>query len=325
MCRHGDPRAATRWRTLLAGCALLVVSALCVTIPFGMQHANRNRLADTGTRHATAAAVMDRDTRDRELDEARSYNQRLAAAGQTVLGDNPDPFSGTDDPAYDTDYLHALDMPEDGIMATIRYPSLGISLPVRHGTGTDTLSRGAGHLYGTSLPVGGTDTHTVISAHTGLADTLMFDKLHSLGGRARVGDVFYLTVLDRTLAYKVTGIQVVDPDDFDALTIQPGKDMATLLTCTPYGVNNKRLLVTGERAAMPAQAPLPAQAPEDRTWLWVWAPIAALWVGVLTIIAVSLARHGRRRPPHLHQRRPRHEPAPDTLEFRIIQPETSLP
>lgn len=325
MCRHGDPRAATRWRTLLTGCVLLVVSALCVTIPFGLQHANGNRLAEANTEHATTAAVMDPDTRERELSDAGAYNRRLAAAGQSVLGDNPDPFAGTDAPVYDADYLRELDMPADGIMATVQYPRLGIDLPVRHGTGTDTLDRGAGHLYGTSLPVGGKDTHTVISAHTGLADTLMFDRLHSLGGQARVGDVFYLTVLDQTLAYKVTDIQVVAPDDFDALKIQPGKDLATLLTCTPYGVNNRRLLVTGERAAMPAQAPLPANAPEDRTWLWTWIPIAALWILTVTVITVSLTRHGRRGPAHLRPRRPRHEPKPDTLEFRIIQPETSLP
>lgn len=209
-------------------------------------------------------------------------------------------------------------MPADGIMATIRYPRLGIDLPVRHGTSPAVLEQGAGHLYGTSLPVGGKDTHTVISAHTGLADTLMFDKLHSLGGQARIGDVFYLTTLDRTLAYKVVDVQVVSPDDFDRLTIHPGRDLATLLTCTPYGVNNRRLLVTGERATMPGQAPTPANAPEDRTWLWTWIPIAALWVLILTAVTVSLTRNSRHRPAHLQPRRPRHEPKPDTQEIPII-------
>ena len=318
MCKHSNPRAAARWRTLIAGCALLVVSALCVTIPFWLQHANQTRLAEANTEHATTAAVMDPDVRERELEDAHDYNRRLAATGQDVLGDNPDPFSDMNKPAYDKDYLHELDMPADGIMATIRYPRLSIDLPVRHGTSPAVLEQGAGHLYGTSLPVGGKDTHTVISAHTGLADTLMFDKLHSLGGQARVGDVFYLTVLDRTLAYKVTSIRVVAPDEFDTLTIQPGKDLATLLTCTPYGVNNRRLLVTGEAAAMPEQAPTPQHAPEDRTWLWTWIPIATFWILVAAAIIVSLTRHGRHRPAHLRTRRPRHEPKPDTQEIPII-------
>lgn len=323
MCKHGDRQARGRWRSLVAGCLLLIVSATCATIPFALQHTNQGELAAVNAGHANATAIMDTKTRERELTDAARYNRRLAGSGQPVLGDNPDPFNG-DEPTYDTEYLHELDLPADGIMATISYPRLGIDLPVRHGTTPDVLERGAGHMYGTSLPVGGTDTHTVISAHTGLADTLMFDKLHSLGGQARVGDVFYLHTLNQTLAYKVTSIRVVNPDEFDQLKIQPGQDLATLLTCTPYGVNNKRLLVTGIRAHMPEQAPLPQDAPEDHTWLWVWIPIAVVWLLVISCIAVSLTHHGRRRPLHLQQRHPRHEPKPDTLEFRIIQPETSL-
>ena len=320
MCKHGDPHSSRRFRTLILGCLLLVISAMCATIPFALQHANHNRLAAANNEHATTTALMDTQQREQELTDAHAYNQRLATHGQTVLGDNPDPFdTDGDTPSYDADYQHELDMPEDGIMATVQYPRLGIDLPIRHGTTPDTLNRGAGHLYGTSLPVGGTNTHTVISAHTGLADTLMFDKLHSLGGQAQTGDVFYLKTLNQTLAYKVTSIRVVNPDDFDQLKIQPDEDLATLLTCTPYGVNNKRLLVTGTRATMPAQAPLPQNAPEDRTWLWIWVPIAAFWIAIIATIGHTLTRS---HPPR--QRRPRHEPKPTTQEFHIIQPETSL-
>ena len=316
MCKHGDQQARGRWRSLVAGCLLLIVSATCATIPFALQHANQGELAAVNAGHANATAIMDTKTRERELTDAARYNQQLAGSGQPVLGDNPDPFNG-DQPTYDTEYLHELDLPADGIMATVTYPRLGIDLPVRHGTTPEVLERGAGHMYGTSLPVGGTDTHTVISAHTGLADTLMFDKLHSLGGQAQMGDVFYLHTLNQTLAYKVVDIQVVAPDGFDALRIQPHRDLATLLTCTPYGVNNKRLLVTGERAAMPGQAPLPQDAPEDHTWLWVWVPIAVVWILIITIITVSLTR-SKARP--CRRRRPKHEPKADTQEFRVITP-----
>lgn len=320
MCKHGDRQARGRWRSLVAGCLLLIVSATCATIPFALQHANQGELAAVNAGHVNATAIMDTKTRERELTDAARYNRRLAGSGQPVLGDNPDPFNG-DQPTYDTEYLHELDLPADGIMATISYPRLGIDLPVRHGTTPDVLERGAGHMYGTSLPVGGTDTHTVISAHTGLADTLMFDKLHSLGGQAQMGDVFYLHTLNQTLAYKVVDIQVVAPDGFDALRIQPHRDLATLLTCTPYGVNNKRLLVTGERATIPEQAPLPHNAPEDHTWLWVWVPIAVVWILVLATIGYTLTHTGTR--PYW-QRRPQHEPKPITQEFHLIPPETSL-
>lgn len=320
MCKHGDRQARGRWRSLVAGCLLLIVSATCATVPFALQHANQGELAAVNAGHANATAIMDMKTRERELMDAVAYNRRLADSGQPVLGDNLDPFNG-DEPTYDVDYTHELDLPADGIMATVTYPRLGIDLPVRHGTTPDVLERGAGHMYGTSLPVGGTDTHTVISAHTGLADTLMFDKLHSLGGQARVGDVFYLHTLNQTLAYKVVDIQLVAPDGFDALRIQPHRDLATLLTCAPYGVNNKRLLVTGERAAMPGQAPLPQDAPEDHTWLWVWVPIAVVWILVLATIGYTLTHTGTR--PYW-QRRPQHEPKPITQEFHLIPPETSL-
>ena len=323
MCRHGDRQASKRWRQRIIGCVLLLVSVTCATIPFTLQAMHQTRLEDESAAHATASQLLDRERREREWADADQYNQQLATTGQPVLGDNPDPFNGGE-PTYDREYLHELDTPADGIMTTISYPRLGIDLPVRHGTSPATLERGAGHVHGTSLPVGGENTHTVISAHTGLADTLMFDKLHSLGGQARVGDVFYLNTLNQTLAYKVTSIRVVNPDEFDQLKIQPGQDLTTLLTCTPYGVNNKRLLVTGTRAHMPGQAPLPQDAPEDHTWLWVWIPIAVVWLLVISCIAVSLTHHGRCRPLHLQQRHPRHEPKPDTLEFRIIQPETSL-
>lgn len=322
MCKHGDQQARGRWRSLVAGCLLLVVSATCATIPFALQHANQGGLAAVNAGHVNAAAIMDTKTRERELADAAAYNRRLAINGQPVLGDNPDPFNG-DEPTYDSDYRHELDLPADGIMTTITYPRLGINLPVRHGTTPNVLERGAGHMYGTSLPVGGENTHTVLSAHTGLADTLMFDKLHSLGGQAQVGDVFYLNTLNQTLAYKVTSIRVVNPDEFNQLKIQPGQDLATLLTCTPYGVNNKRLLVTGTRAHMPRQAPLPQDAPEDHTWLWVWIPIAVVWLLVIMAITIALSR----RNPHTRRmRRPAHEPKPITQEIPIttLEGETSL-
>ena len=128
-------------------------------------------------------------------------------------------------------------------MGAVRYPRLHISLPVRHGTDAATLEKSAGHLYGTSLPVGDESTHAVVAAHRGLADRLMFTNL----GLAKKGDLFEIDVQGERLRYKVTDIRVNGPDDVKPLAVEKGRDLVTLYTCTPYGVNTQRLLVTGER------------------------------------------------------------------------------
>ncbi len=124
-------------------------------------------------------------------------------------------------------------------MGAVRYPRLHISLPVRHGTDAATLEKSAGHLYGTSLPVGDESTHAVVAAHRGLADRLMFTNL----GLAKKGDLFEIDVQGERLRYKVTDIRVNGPDDVKPLAVEKGRDLVTLYTCTPYGVNTQRLLV----------------------------------------------------------------------------------
>ena len=119
------------------------------------------------------------------------------------------------------------------------------------------MDNGLGHLHGTSLPVGGESTHSVITGHTGVADKALFTRLTEL----RKGDVFYVKVAAQTLAYKVTRIRKVDPDDLRSVRIQPGRDLVTLVTCTPIFLNTYRLLVTGERVSMPDDAPYPEDAP----------------------------------------------------------------
>ena len=157
----------------------------------------------------------------------------------------------------DREYQSLLDF-GDGIMATIEIPSIGVDLPVRHGADAYALDNGAGHLHGTSLPVGGKSTHSVITGHTGVADKALFTRLTEL----RKGDVFYVKVAAQTLAYKVTRIRTVDPDDLRSVRVEPGRDLVTLVTCTPIFLNTYRLLVTGERASMPGDAPYPEDAPK---------------------------------------------------------------
>lgn len=248
---------AGRRRLMRALSVLLAVAAVCAAVwPFAVQWTSGARLAHEAD---TAAAAHEPATSaDREdLKAARAYNARLARSGQPRLGaamsgagGSPD-FSGSSDRAY-------MDVLPD-VMATVSYPSLGIRLPVRHGASDQVLRAGAGHLYGSSLPVGGASTHTVLTGHTGLPDSLLFTRLDE----ARRGDVFYITVRGTTLAYRVDRIRVVGPSDTSALRVRAGEDRATLVTCTPYGINSHRLLVSGLRARMPKQAPYPRDARGD--------------------------------------------------------------
>ena len=128
-------------------------------------------------------------------------------------------------------------------MAYINIPRLKSTLPICHYTTPESLQKGVGHLRGSALPVGGKNTHAVLSAHRGLPTSRLFTDLD----KVRKGDHFYITVLNRTLAYEVDRISVVKPDQTKELSVQPGKDLVTLVTCTPYGVNTQRLLVRGHR------------------------------------------------------------------------------
>lgn len=132
-----------------------------------------------------------------------------------------------------------------GVMGSIEIPKIGVDLPIYHGTEDDVLSNGIGHLEGTSLPVGGTNTHCVLTGHRGLPNSKLFTRLDEL----KENDLFYLNVFGEMLAYKVNQIEVIEPDEVEKLNIQEGKDLVSLITCTPYGLNTHRLVVTGERVS----------------------------------------------------------------------------
>ncbi len=173
-----------------------------------------------------------------EQREALAYN---AALFPSVL---PDSFAIAEAAEEaDEEYMSCLNIGGDGIMGTVEIPKIRITLPVYHTTEESILERAAGHLEGSSLPVGGENTHAVISAHRGLPSASLFTDLDKL----QEGDHFLLHVLDETLCYEVDQINVVEPTDTEALAVEEGMDLVTLLTCTPYGVNSHRLLVRGHR------------------------------------------------------------------------------
>ena len=166
------------------------------------------------------------------FDAADDYNRRLAETPDAFY--RPEEVSG---------YTDTLDVSGTGIMGYITIPKIGVELPVYHGTSDGVLQVAAGHLEGSSLPVGGAGTHAVISAHRGLPSAKLFTNLDEL----EVGDTFTVTVLDRVLTYEVDQISIVLPTETDLLQPVEGKDYVTLMTCTPYGINTHRLLVRGKR------------------------------------------------------------------------------
>lgn len=177
-----------------------------------------------------------------KLAQAHKYNELLSAGAITIGAGEHKPLTEGTDVAAGLVYEDLLDG-LDGIMARIKIPSIDVDLPVRHGTSDDVLLSGAGHLQGTSLPVGGIGTHSVISAHRGLATARMFDDL----GELEIGDTFVVEVLDEVLTYQVIETRVIQPDDTETVLPREGEDLVSLITCTPLGINTHRILVTGER------------------------------------------------------------------------------
>lgn len=169
------------------------------------------------------------------IDDADRYNRALAN-GLAMI-------TNTERSAANQEYGSMLNVAGDGVMGTIEIPALGLSLPIAHGTESRTLEHYVGHVIGSSLPVGGQNTHAVLSGHSGLATDKMFSDLEMLN----IGDYFVIHVLGMNLYYLVDQIEVVLPDDTSKLGIEQGKDYVTLVTCTPYGINTHRLLVRGER------------------------------------------------------------------------------
>ena len=235
---------------LAASCALTGIMLLSYTPAASwLSQYQQSRLIDTYNdslrRQEGAGAADTGHVAEKALMEARAYNDDLRSGA--LVAPNTNVPRGLEE-TTGNEYHKLLNGPAD-IMARIRIPVIDVDLPVYHGTSDLTLLRGAGHLQGTSLPVGGESTHSVITAHRGLAEAAMFtdlDKVHT-------GDTFTIEVMGEVLVYEVRQTQVVAPEEQEALYPQQGRDLLTLVTCTPLGVNTHRILVTGERVIPPPQ------------------------------------------------------------------------
>ena len=213
---------------LLAGLSLLLY-------PSVSNYLNSVRQAQSILTYDNEVAALRQEDYQRLRQQAEEYN--------TSLLDRPSPYGLTD--AQQALYPTTLLAGGSDVMAYLEVPSIGVTLPICHGTETATLQKAVGHLEWSSLPVGGSSTHCVLSGHRGLPSSELLTNLDHL----EYGDAFYLHVLGDTLEYRVDRVAIVEPGDFQLLGIEEGKDYVTLITCTPYGINSHRLLVRGVRVA----------------------------------------------------------------------------
>lgn len=232
---------------------------------------------------------MDQEEIDEAWARAVEYNENLA--GDPVH----DPFVMGSGYILPDNYEDVLNLNGDGVMGYVEIPKIDVYLPVYHGTGEEALAQGAGHLDVTALPIGGEGNHSVISAHRGLPSAELFTRLDEM----EMGDVFYIHVLDRTLAYEVDQIEVILPEELALLQPEEGKDLVTLLTCTPYAVNTHRLLVRGVRIPYEEEAVQDSEQilQTENGWRQEYLIAAAAGLGVLAavIITVVMVRKIRRR------------------------------
>lgn len=218
---------------------IVFLLALGLTLyPVISNFVNQQYASEIFTAYQEAIAQTDNSILVQEREKAIAYNQILVPGTESDGSYTQEALQSASE-----DYDSILNLSGDGIMGYIEIPKINVHLPIYHGTGDSSLSKGVGHLLGSSLPVGGASTHTILSGHSGMASQTMFTDLEQLG----IGDVFYLYVLDDVLAYQVTEINTVLPSDTSLLGIWEGEDCCTLVTCTPYGVNTHRLLVTASR------------------------------------------------------------------------------
>ena len=257
--------------------------ALGLTLyPVISNYVNQKYASEIFTAYQEVIAQTDNTVLLQERGKAIAYNQTLI------------PRTGSDGSytqealqSASGEYNSMLNLAGDGIMGYIEIPKINVHLPIYHGTGDSSLSKGVGHLLGSSFPVGGESTHSILSGHSGMASQTMFTDLEQLG----IGDVFYLYVLGDVLAYQVMEINTVLPSDTSLLGIWEGEDCCTLVTCTPYGVNTHRLLITGSRIPYEEAEQITVQMEvEDSTGShWMQYYLRGLEIGLAVVAGFLVA------------------------------------
>lgn len=259
-----------KWRLLAVACGVIALGLLLY--PLLGELLNERYHSDVETVYTNAIE----DANDAKLAEQRraaeEYNALLRGEAAVSAG-------GASAPPM----LYAGQLTVGGAMCTIDIPKIGVYLPVRHGTGAETLERTVGHVVGTSLPVGGAGTHAVLSAHSGMASAKLFSDIDQLAE----GDTFYIHVLGEVLAYEVGQIATVLPGDTSLLQIEDGQDLVTLVTCTPFGVNTHRLLVRGHRVPYVAELVVENGKTPKAASSWTQHYLTGLGIGLGVLTSIG--------------------------------------
>lgn len=291
-----SPRRGVRRRWRLPGLAfatacVLFLGVTVFMLPTIVNWFSQVEQADEIAELAGGVRDLGAETLHAAVEEARDYNAALTGGAILASGERIPLSEDEGDAEQQLAYDDLLAADPSGLMARVRIPAIGVDLPVYHGTSDATLEIGVGHLEGTALPVGGDSTRSVLTAHRGLATSELFSNLD----RVAVGDTFTVEVFGEVLTYRVVTTEVVRPEDSRAVLPQPGRDLVTLVTCTPLGINSHRILVTGERILPTPQDDIanaggPPSIPGFPWWIFVEAGL----VVVLTIYVVLSGRAPRR-------------------------------
>ena len=282
---------------------------------------NQRRAESLMVQYEEVIEQLDTKTIDSMRQDARQYNAGLIG---NVL---PDAFAEEEANSPNVDYEGILNVSGDGFMGTVEIPVINVHLPIYHYTTEEVLEKGVGHLPGSSVPVGGESTHSVLSAHRGLPSAKLFTELDLV----KEGDVFYLHVLGEVLAYQVNYIRVIEPTDTSDLAIIEGEDLCTLFTCTPYAVNSHRLLVRGTRIPYSEeqyQEEL-THSSEPRSWTSYGIRILCVLLGLLiaALLAWLMTRKDR-KPAHIpfvHTTKKRKKKTGNAVNKKRSEERVSLP
>ena len=258
-----------RW-LLAAACGIAALGLMLY--PLAGELLSERYHSDIETTYTAAIADTDDVELTAQREAAEQYNAMLSGAATITEG-------GASAPPLP----YAEQLTVGGVICYIDIPKINVYLPVQHGTGAETLEKSVGHVVGTSLPVGGSSTHAVLSAHSGLASSKLFSDIDQLA----VGDVFYIHVLGEVLAYKVDTINTVLPTDTSLLQIEDGKDYVTLVTCTPFGVNTHRLLVRGYRVPYLPEQEAAAAEEKPAASSWTRHYLTGLTIGLGVVAAIG--------------------------------------
>lgn len=272
--------------SLLVVLLLLAAGIVVIAYPFASNWINQKNQADIMDYYEDAIGALTKEQIAAEKEAARAYNESLL--GNVLL---TDPFEAEAHKNASEEYEQRLNLSGDGVMGYIEIPNINVKLVIYHGTDSETLEKGVGHMENTSLPIGGEATHAVLSAHTAYAKATLFNDLINL----QKGDTFYLKVLDEILAYQVDQIKVVEPSDTSDLLIDRNADQVTLVTCTPYGVNSHRLLVRGTRIPYVEEEAAGIQAETGQPYPYVILLIILFVLLLVTSIIVTKKRRRRRK------------------------------